>query len=96
MERKRRVKYDVLHADGAGKFKLEQPVTVWGLGKVQEAINKLKESGEQEISVSLTFAELTAFRRALIIDDLTTELCRDNVLDGIEMGNKRKSNIDKN
>lgn len=78
MKHERRIKFD------NRRIEFLKPVNVWMLDKIQEAIEKSKENSLKEVSVSFSFTELTTIRRLLVIDNVNTELCRDNILEGIE------------
>lgn len=80
MSRERRINYN-----GKKVTLLKSEFNVYMLDKIQGAIEEIKTGNSKEATVTLTFNELQLLRRLLIIDDLTTEFCRDNMLEGLEL-----------
>lgn len=62
------------------------------LGKIQGAIEEIKENKSEEANITLEFHELLILRKLLILDDLQSELLRDNLIEQIEYGKSLNNN----
>ena len=85
MNKKKRFNYE-----GKNVQFLKTSFNVYMLDKIQEAIESIKISGEKKTTIELDFSELILIRRFLIQDDIMTELCRDNLLESMDLMKQRR------
>lgn len=80
----RKVKFDGGHV----QF-LKKSYHIWLLDKVQKGIDDIK-NGADTATLTLEANELMAIRRMLVLDDISTELSRENMLEGIEISQSKR------
>lgn len=72
---------------------LKESYHVWLLDKVQKGIEEIKD-GAKNATLELELNELTTIRRLLVLDDISTELCRENLLEGLALSLSRRKDTE--
>lgn len=81
----RRVKFD----NGNVIF-LKDSFNIWLLDKIQKGIEDI-QNGAKNATLELQLNELTTIRRMLVLDDLSVELSRENMLEGIQIAQEKRN-----